>query len=169
MEEARKVAKAEGVAVDQLISVALAEKVSALRTEDYFAEAEAGEGGRSEGTDVEGVRLAISRRIRQGEPAEAERIAAKETVLRVHLAKAFGDKRLDEISTEDVQRLKAALVERAPKTVNNILTTLSVVLKTAVEWGVIERVPCSIKLLKAPKGDASFHDFEEFERLVEAR
>jgi hypothetical protein len=29
-------------------------------------------------------------------------------------------------------------------------------------------VPCSIKLLKAPKGDASFHDFEEFERLVEA-
>jgi integrase len=94
-------------------------------------------------------------------------IASKETVLRVHLANAFGDKRLDEISTEDVQRLKAALTERAPKTVNNILTTLSVVLKTAVEWGVIERVPCSIKLLKAPKGDASFHDFEEFERLVE--
>ena len=78
-------------------------------------------------------------------------IASKETVLRVHLAKAFGDKRLDEISTEDVQRLKAALVERAPKTVNNVLTVLSVVLRTAVEWGVIARVPCSIKLLKAPK------------------
>jgi hypothetical protein len=40
-------------------------------------------------------------------------IASKETVLRVHLAKAFGDKRLDEISTEEVQRLKAALTERA--------------------------------------------------------
>jgi hypothetical protein len=26
--------------------------------------------------------------------------------------------------------------ERAPKTVNNLLTTLSVVLRTAVEWGV---------------------------------
>jgi hypothetical protein len=38
MEEARKIAKAEGVAVNQLINVALAEKVSALRTEDYFAE-----------------------------------------------------------------------------------------------------------------------------------
>jgi hypothetical protein len=38
MEEARKVAKAEGVAVNQLINVAVAEKVSALRTEDYFAE-----------------------------------------------------------------------------------------------------------------------------------
>jgi hypothetical protein len=32
-------------------------------------------------------------------------------VLRVHLAKAFGYKRLDEISTEDVQRLKATLTE----------------------------------------------------------
>jgi len=38
MEEARKVAKAEGIAVNQLINVAVAEKVSALRTEDYFAE-----------------------------------------------------------------------------------------------------------------------------------
>ena len=93
-------------------------------------------------------------------------IASKETVLRVHLAKAFGDKRLDEISTEDVQRLKAALTERAPKTVNNVLTVLSVVLRTAVDWGVIAQVPCSIKLLKAPKNQASFHDFDEFERLV---
>jgi integrase len=95
-------------------------------------------------------------------------IASKETVLRVHLARAFGDKRLDEITTEDVQRLKAALTERAPKTVNNILTALSVVLKTSVEWGVIERVPCSIRLLKAPKTEAMFHDFDEFERLIEA-
>ncbi|MCC7241191.1 MAG: toxin-antitoxin system HicB family antitoxin [Acidobacteria bacterium] len=38
MEEARRVAKAEGVAVNQLINVAVAEKVSALRTEEYFAE-----------------------------------------------------------------------------------------------------------------------------------
>lgn len=38
MEEARKVAKAEGVAVNQLINVAVAEKVSALRTEEYFKE-----------------------------------------------------------------------------------------------------------------------------------
>lgn len=38
MEEARKVAKAEGVAMNQLINVAVAEKLSALRTEEYFAE-----------------------------------------------------------------------------------------------------------------------------------
>lgn len=39
MEEAKKVAKAEGVAVNQLINVAVAEKVSALRTEDVLCSA----------------------------------------------------------------------------------------------------------------------------------
>jgi len=38
MKETRKVAKAEGVAVNRLINVVVAEKVSALRTEEYFAE-----------------------------------------------------------------------------------------------------------------------------------
>jgi hypothetical protein len=38
LEEAKRVAKAEGVALNQLINVAVAEKVSALRTEEYFRE-----------------------------------------------------------------------------------------------------------------------------------
>jgi hypothetical protein len=38
LEEARKVAEQEGVAVNQLINVAVAEKLSALRTEAYFRE-----------------------------------------------------------------------------------------------------------------------------------
>jgi integrase len=41
-------------------------------------------------------------------------------------------------------------------------------LKTAVDWNVIEEVPCGIKLLKAPKTTASFYDFGAYERLVEA-
>jgi HicB family len=36
--EARKVADSEGVALNQLITLALAEKVSALRTSEYFDE-----------------------------------------------------------------------------------------------------------------------------------
>ena len=36
LDELRKVAEAEGVALNQLINVAVAEKISALRTEDYF-------------------------------------------------------------------------------------------------------------------------------------
>jgi hypothetical protein len=36
LQEARRAAELEGVALNQLINVAIAEKVSALRTEDYF-------------------------------------------------------------------------------------------------------------------------------------
>jgi len=36
LEELRKAAEAEGVALNQLINVAVAEKISALRTEEYF-------------------------------------------------------------------------------------------------------------------------------------
>lgn len=36
--EARKLAEAEGIALNQLISTSVAEKLSALRTEDYFRE-----------------------------------------------------------------------------------------------------------------------------------
>lgn len=38
MEETRKLAQQEGVALNQLINVAVAEKLSALRTEDYFSQ-----------------------------------------------------------------------------------------------------------------------------------
>ncbi|HXO37273.1 MAG TPA: toxin-antitoxin system HicB family antitoxin [Candidatus Acidoferrum sp.] len=38
LEEARKAAESEGVALNQLINVAVAEKVSALRTQEYFAD-----------------------------------------------------------------------------------------------------------------------------------
>jgi hypothetical protein len=51
--------------------------------------------------------------------------------------------------------------------VDNVLAGRSIVLKEAVEWEVIERMPCRIKLLPVPKGAASFHEFEEYERLVD--
>lgn len=38
LDEARKVADAEGVALNQFINVAVAEKLSALRTEAFFQE-----------------------------------------------------------------------------------------------------------------------------------
>ena len=41
------------------------------------------------------------------------------------LCPSLGSKRLDAISNEQVQRLKLALANRAPKTVNNVLTVLS--------------------------------------------
>ena len=95
-------------------------------------------------------------------------IAAKEMLLRVHIIPFLGNKRLDAITNEDVQRLKRWLQVKAAKTVNNVLTVLSVLLKKAVEWNVIERMPCSVRLLPIPKPSAAFHDFDEFERLAEA-
>jgi len=58
--------------------------------------------------------------------------------------------------------------DRAPKTVNNVLTVLNVLLKSAVDWGVIAGMPCTIRLLKVPKTSAAFHEFDVYERLVEA-
>ncbi len=52
--EARKAAESEGVALNQLITLALAEKVSAMRTEEYFEE-----------------------RARRADPARVKRILAR--------------------------------------------------------------------------------------------
>ena len=92
--------------------------------------------------------------------AEANRhkpssIAAKKMVLRVHLIPNLGSRPLDEIKSEDVQHLKHSLRMKAVKTVNNVLTVLNVLLKTAVEWAVIKRMPCTIRLLPVPKAVSS--------------
>jgi integrase len=95
-------------------------------------------------------------------------IAAKRSILSVHLVPRFGRRRLDAVSTEDVQRLKSQLVRRAPKTVNNVLTVLNMLLKTAVAWEVVDRMPCTIRLLPVAKKAMGFYDFDEYERLVAA-
>jgi hypothetical protein len=59
-------------------------------------------------------------------------------------------------TNEQVQWLKLALAIRAPKTVNNVLTVLRTLLKKAVEWGELERLPCAIKLLPNPKKTMGF-------------
>lgn len=93
-------------------------------------------------------------------------IAAKESILRVHLLPMLGQKQLDQITNEDVQRLKGQLLSRKAKTVNNVLTVLNTLMKVAVEWGVIERQSCVVRLVKTPKSSAQFHDFEDYARLV---
>jgi integrase len=95
-------------------------------------------------------------------------IAAKETIGKMHLIPQLGSKRLDVISTEDVQQLHRHLVDRASKTVNNVLVVLNVLLKKAVEWDVIDRMPCVIRLTPVPKPSAGFFDFDEYARLMGA-
>jgi integrase len=93
-----------------------------------------------------------------------------EDIFRVHLIPEFGTRRLDEIGNELVQRFKGELVEDelANKTINNVLTALSVTLKRAIDWGVIDAMPCRIRLLKVNRGELAFYDFGDYQRLVEA-
>jgi hypothetical protein len=53
-------------------------------------------------------------------------IAAHESILKWHLVPLLGAKRLDGITNEQVQKVKLALADRAPKTVNNVLTLLRI-------------------------------------------
>ena len=80
----------------------------------------------------------------------------------------MGQKQLDGITNEDVQKIKSHLHDKAPSTTNTVLTTLSVMLKAALDWDVIERMPCTIRLLHVPPSEAAFHDFEEYENLVDS-
>src|ERR1700737_932598 len=87
LEELRKAAEVEGVALNQLINVAVAEKVSALRTEEYFRERgrradraetmrileRAGQGN----PPMEGDELPLEWRKKPGRKAANERDSAK--------------------------------------------------------------------------------------------
>ena len=93
---------------------------------------------------------------------------AKACILGKHLLPAFGRVPLDRIGVQDVERLKAALLERVSrKRVNNILNVLSKILKYAHELEVIERVP-RIKTLKVAPTKFDFFTYEELDRLVDA-
>jgi len=63
LEDAKRVAASEGVALNQLINVAVAEKISALRTADYLRE-------RSARADI-GKAKRILKRAGRGRPAIA--------------------------------------------------------------------------------------------------
>jgi integrase len=95
-------------------------------------------------------------------------IAAKQSILRLCLIPQLGSRTLDTISNEQVQRLKLGLREKSPKTVNNVLSVLSVLLKQAVEWGVLDQLPCAVRLVRVPRTDAAFHDFDAYEQLLKA-
>jgi integrase len=77
----------------------------------------------------------------------------------------FGDRRLDQLRQEDIQCLKGKLADNK---VNNVLTTLSTMLKAAVDWDVIPEMPVRIKQLKVTTPEMDFFDFDQYERIVAA-
>ncbi len=99
---------------------------------------------------------------------KASTIAAKNSILKTHLYVRLGDKPLDEISDEDVQALKSSLAKHSRKTVNNVLAVLGKLLKVAVKWKVITKLPCTIELMKVSNLVVKFYEFGQYKRLVEA-
>ena len=67
LEEARRVAETEGVALNQFINVAVAEKLSALRTEDYFRE-------RAERSDVGKAKRILQRAGKRNPPVSGDEL-----------------------------------------------------------------------------------------------
>jgi len=67
LDEARKAAASEGVALNQLITLALAEKVSAMRTEEYFEE-------RAQRADPARVSRILARVGKGNPPAEGDEL-----------------------------------------------------------------------------------------------
>jgi hypothetical protein len=68
LEEARRVSETEGVALNQFINVAVAEKLSALRTEEYFRE-------RGKRGDVTRAKRILKRAGRRNAPAPGDEAA----------------------------------------------------------------------------------------------
>ena len=56
----------------------------------------------------------------------------------------------------------------SPKTANNALTVLAKMLRVAVEWKVIDRMPATVRLLKVTHTEMEFYEEHDLERLVEA-
>jgi len=67
LEEARRVSETEGVALNQFINVAVAEKLSALRTEEYFRE-------RGQRGDVAKAKRLLKRAGRGNSPAPGDEV-----------------------------------------------------------------------------------------------
>jgi integrase len=71
------------------------------------------------------------------------------------------------ITSERVQQLKGEARHLSAKRLNNILNTVSVLLKKAVEWGKLDRMPCTVTLLPVDdQRPPEFWEPDQFEELV---
>lgn len=91
----------------------------------------------------------------------------KQTILRCHLVPAFGKLPLNDISAERVERYKSRKVADglSPKTVNNQMMVLARCLRSAVEWGLIDKMP-RFQWLKTSSHRLDFLSYEEARLLL---
>lgn len=95
--------------------------------------------------------------------------ATKQRLFLQHLLPRFGALKLNAITVHDIERFKAVMVQLGykPKTINNQLTVLRTVLKTAVRWGAAPSC-AEVKLLRSPLPEVTYLSFEQANTLVQA-
>ena len=93
----------------------------------------------------------------------------KAVVLRTVILPLFGARALADISPLDIERLKRRGLERglSPKTINNQLTVLRRLLRSAVEWGALDTIP-HFRLLAVPTPPFRYLSMPEVARLANA-
>lgn len=64
---------------------------------------------------------------------------------------AFGDVRLEAITPNAIERFKAGMTDLEPKSVNNCLHTLRLILNRGVKWRMVRKSPYEVESLKVPK------------------
>src|SRR4051794_3465567 len=78
---------------------------------------------------------------------------------RVHISPALGKRRVDDVTTDDIERLARLLLSRglAPKTVRNTMTFLYAVFALAVEkvWATTNPVARAARPRRRREGDAN--------------
>lgn len=102
----------------------------------------------------------------ENKPSE---VYSKESILRVHLYPAFGNKPLDQITRDQIKMFRSRKLKSGlnPKTINNLVTVLCRILAEAVESGLIPFVP-RVRRLKVPPPKADFLTDDEAVALVDA-
>ena len=120
----------------------------------------------------------LARKNKPGEMRE------KKVIYECHLKPRFGAMRLDEITTPEVARFRAALIAReeprvkpqegkeatkklSEKRINNILAVLSKAMKYAVDCELIAKAP-KIGMFKVERPEIVAWDFEQYARLLTA-
>lgn len=106
---------------------------------------------------------------------EGTTVVEKRRTIARSLVPLLGHLRLDEINARQIEAYKAQRLasktrkKKAPanKTVNEELAILSKLLRVALEWELIEKMPL-IRRLRARQPGFDFLDFEEAERLTVA-
>lgn len=100
---------------------------------------------------------------------KASNVKSKRDALRKHIRPLLGGKRLVDVGTKDVEKLKRHLqgLELAPKTINNVVSVLSSMLRLAENYGHVTKRP-HITWMKVRQHEEPPLSREDFERLVAA-